>query len=104
MDFCQDFAQGLRTCIVLAGMGLGVAFTYMPLISMCKQVHGLFFFFKQDFSAFYKQYKLFTNDLCLWGPTHSTLVDKQQVTAYPRVREVTWTESEADIPFSGPAS
>lgn len=46
---CKIFAQELRKYVLIAGMGVGVAFTHIPLIYICKQMH-----FFQDSSAFYK--------------------------------------------------
>ena len=58
MDFCRNFAQGLRTYGLLAGMGLGIEFTHISPKSSCTQVHFFVCFFKKDSSAFYEQQKI----------------------------------------------
>lgn len=69
MDFCKNFAQGVRTYVLLAGMGLGIEFTHIPPIYICKQV--LFFFFLNK-TFLFSNSKNTSQMTCLWGPVHST--------------------------------
>lgn len=46
MNFCEIFAQELRTYVLIAVMGVGIAFAHIPPIYICKWMS-----FFQHFSA-----------------------------------------------------
>lgn len=46
MNFCEIFAQELRTYVLTAGMGVGIASAHIPPIYICKRMS-----FFQHFSA-----------------------------------------------------